>query len=42
MMLMRSRQSIRLGEPIVMTLYFERAGAVQVEFQPVQDSAAGW
>jgi copper(I)-binding protein len=42
LMLMRSKQSIRLGEPVVMTLQFERAGAVQVEFQPVTDSMAGW
>jgi copper(I)-binding protein len=42
LMVMRSKQSVRLGVPIVTTLHFERAGAVQVEFQAVADSAAGW
>jgi len=42
LMLISSKQSLRLGEPVVMTLQFERAGAVRVEFQPVPDSAAGW
>lgn len=42
LMLVNTSQSVRLGDPVVVTLQFERAGAVRIEFQPVVDSAGGW
>lgn len=42
LMLVSSRHPITLGQPVSMTLRFERAGAIEVEFWPVSDSKAGW